>query len=614
MLNPNKIIFYDIETDSQWAPYAKLRIIGFQVGLNGKPTILDLNSPRDCEFFKAVLADPEWIKVHFNGVNFDEIVLRRYGFWTNPENRHDVFLMAKTVDPALPAYGLKFLNCYFFADWHEPERLLRGWCTINQKHSHEAPIELQEEYCKYDVTQTVRLFKYYWKKIVQEPHWTAYNTVELPLGEPLHEIMLDGGDYVNVKQIKAKIDELTHVNAKLEDTALILSGGRITNPNSTKQIAEWINDFEKTLDISEKGNLICRKEDLLSLLDLDNPDNDTSRLARLCFEIRGNIKQIGYLRAFRRAALYELARLQNRRIYRKQGCIKIPKSYSLSTARTRRFTSSSRYGINFQNQDKFSKQIELNPPGWVTFSIDLTQIENVVHIFESNDTARRRAYEADPNYNEYVWIGNVVLGTKMTKEEMDAIQSPVNNKWSVYKQFKTTKLAMNFGMGPQLFAEKNGLSHAEAKRLFETIHRACPAIRSLQRRVEKDISKTGFVADPFGHIYSGHEAYKVVAYLIQGCGTGSIPKVMARGIYDELHKLPKGSAYLCGLTHDEIIFRIRLDQGLDIINTVKACLYICTGRFSHLFDNIPLRAKLYISTTNLAELKEIQPDEIKSRI
>jgi 3'-5' exonuclease len=609
-LELDKIIFYDIETDFQWAPYAQLRIIGYQIGLDSKPEILDLNNPVECQVFKDILANPEWTKVHFNGINFDEIVLNRYGFWTNPENRHDVYLMAKTCHPALPAYGLKFLNCYFFSDWHESERLLRGWCALNNCYPNEAPIELQHNYCKYDVAQTARLFKMYWP-IVHEPnHWMAYTGVELPFGEVLHEMMLEGGDYVNIEQIEQKIGELTLVNIALEEEARTITNGKVTNPNSTKQVAEWLKHFEQVeLETSLKGNLICRKDDLLTLLDLDDPTNDTSRIARICFEIRSNNKQLGYLRAFHRAAKYELESEDNRRIYSERKCIKIPKSYSLSGARTRRFTSSSRFGINFQNEDKATKSIELIPPGWLGCFIDETQIENVFHIYASKDLARRKAYEGDTNYNEYVWLANQILDTNYTREELDKIPSSVNPSWSVYKQYKTCKLAMNFGMGVSRFAATNGLSPWNAKKIFEDIHEACPAIRLLQRWVEGELITHKFIQDPFGHIYSGpvSQAYKVLAYFIQGCGTGSIPKVMARAIYDRLHKELPGSAVMCGTTHDEIAFRIRVADNapIRILDTIKGCLHDCEGRFSYLFDNIPLRAKLSLSVTNAAKAEEL---------
>jgi hypothetical protein len=224
---------------------------------------------------------------------------------------------------------------------------------------------------------------------------------------------------------------------------------------------------------------------------------------------------------------------------------------------------------------------------------------------------RRAAYEADEDYNEYVWLGNVVTGNNYDKERMDAIISSVNPSWSLYKQFKTCKLAMNFGMGVQLFAVKNGLTLLDAKRLFNKIHDACPAIRRLQKKVEYAIRNNGYVQDPFGHIYAGNsnEAYKIVAYLIQGCGTGSIPKAMARSVFETIHThLATGSGVMTGIIHDEITFRIRVyDNPLEsVIKTLEKCLYNCEEQFSPLFDNIPLRAKLYLSVTNAAEAKEIK--------
>src|SRR5215467_13486021 len=113
-INEDKVIIYDIETDHQHAAYAELQMVGYQVGFDSVSKILDFSDNSQTALFKKMLASPEWTKVHFNGINFDEIVLKRYGYWTNPINRHDVYLMVKTVSPMLPAYGLKFLNWYYY--------------------------------------------------------------------------------------------------------------------------------------------------------------------------------------------------------------------------------------------------------------------------------------------------------------------------------------------------------------------------------------------------------------------------------------------------------------------------------------------------------------------
>jgi hypothetical protein len=321
---------------------------------------------------------------------------------------------------------------------------------------------------------------------------------------------------------------------------------------------------------------------------------------------------LGYLNAYRRALLYELRTLEGRRNYRKYGYGKIPKSYHLSGARTRRILSSSRYGINFQNQNHWSKAIQLVPAGWLGVWIDSTQIENVVHMWASHDHERIRAYTADPDWSEYVWLCNQILGGNRTREELDRINSTANPAWSIYKQYKTCKLALNFGMGIQKFSRTNRIDIKRAKEIFDAIHRACPAIRKLQKMIAQDLTEKGYIQDPFGHVYTGDpdQAYKVVAYYVQGCGTGSVPKVMARAIWDELQGLNQAGyekrAVMTTLTHDEIGFRIHLGiSTADIIQMLWRCLDCMEGRFSKFFDGIPLRAKLSLSITTAADAKTI---------
>jgi hypothetical protein len=56
---------------------------------------------------------------------------------------------------------------------------------------------------------------------------------------------------------------------------------------------------------------------------------------------------------------------------------------------------------------------------------------------------------------------------------------------------------------------------------------------------------------------------------------------------------------LCGTTHDEIQGRISLLLEPDqIIATLQQMMEAMTSKFSPYFDNIPLRAKLYLSRTN----------------
>jgi len=608
----DKIIFFDIETDSQFAPYANLKMIGYQLGLDGQPQILNHEDSEELATFRERLASPEWTKVHYNGINYDEIVLYLHGFPTNPVNRHDVFLMAKTVCPAVPAYGLKFLNWWYYGDPHDPERRLHAWCKHHEEPMYAAPWELLSEYCMHDVRQTVRLYKML-EPLVRSPlHWRAYSELELRMAEPLHEIILEGQECLNLKVLRQEKNRLRDKIREYNREAKRLTAGKVQNLASRPQVAEHLTDVEGfELKISDKLNLILRKDDLLTMLDLDNPTNDQSRLARLTYECRDAIKQLGYIDAYRRALLWEVRTPERRRAYREQGYGFIPKSYSLSGAKTRRILSSSRWGINFQNQNHSSKAVQIVPAGWLGVWIDSTQIENVVHMWKSKDYERIRSYSQDPDWSEYVWLCNRILGGERSREELDKIVSPANPSWSIYKQFKTCKLALNFGMGVAKFSTTNRIDRDRSKEIFEAIHRACPAIKKLQRMIAAEIGKHGYVQDPFGHVYTGdpEDAYKIVAYFVQGCGTGSVPKAMCRAIWETLQPLNQDGykgALMTTLTHDEIGFRIWL--GIDtcqILSILWDCLDCMEQRFSPYFDGIPLRAKLSVSITNAAEAKVI---------
>lgn len=706
----NQIVFYDIETDSVYAPYAKLKMIGYQLGLESEPTLVEPGDEEHKQYFRNLLLDKNIIKVSYNGINYDDIVLWRYDFFVEPRNRFDMYLALKTVAPTLPSFGLSFANWYYFADWHEPERQLHNWCNKKNKEMFEAPKDILGKYCKHDVTQTANIFRTIWEVVQRPLHWNAYRKLELAMAEPLHEMILLGGEWLDPDDIAKQIVDLFAERERYSKIASEKYG--IANLGSGQEVTTLLHDeYGVEFDISEAGHFIGRKADWLHLmepeknkvsnevrnidkhvsltshrpqrgymgtggvsgmaLDAYDPDNvDVSKdpekhekqVAKLKYEYQRITKVIGYLRSYLNAARYELERksigrngvnsqgkngkvcisdstigFQERRNrptirYSKSAegdhkikLVRIPKSYSLSGARTRRFLSGSRFGINFQNQNKRSKVVQLVPPGWLGCWIDSTQIENVVHIWASADDRRRADYEANVVWNEYVWLCNEIQGGNRSREELDKIDSPVNPDWSVYKQFKTCKLALNFGMGIPLFAKTTGITQKNAGKLFDQIHKACPAIKRLQNLVREQIVEDGFIQDPFGHIYSGRskEAYKVVSYLVQGCGTGSVPKAMTIANYETLHSLdsvaplyrhfvkhPFRSIYsygvLTGTTHDECAFRISLDLPTnEIVRLIRECLYNMEEKFSDKFNGIPLRAKLSVSITNAAEAVEL---------
>lgn len=597
-LKESEIFFYDIETTNQFAPYCDLRLIVAQDGLDGEPYVVrGARMERD---LRRKLADPTILKFGWNSKSFDDIVLYRHGFPVCENNSHDLMLAAKAVAPHLASYSLKFVAWHYFADPHFPEMELERYALHHNvdKWSVEGP--LMDNYAMHDIVQTRMMFQLFWDIVVRARHWPSY-LLDLSQGEPVREMELEGGIYLNAQDLSTRIAALQSAKLYWGQRAFQFSGGRVENPNSPKQLGLWLDSQEFDLELSANGDFSVPKSLLLDLLDLDNPANDQDTVARCAYETREVNASLKYYENYQEA-------LHHCKDHEKRGWI--PVQFSISNARTRRYTSNSLYKLNFQNPNKEAKKVQLVPPGFLGVWIDSTQVENVVHIYESEDYARRRAYEADTDWNEYVWLCNRILGGTRTKKELDSIPSPQIPQWSIYKQFKTVKLALNFGMGVAKFCKSCGVDDRTGKHMFGLVHDACPAIHKLQKRIAEDIALHGYVTDAFGHIYTGsvRAAYKVVAYLIQGCGTGSLPKAQIRANYDTLRrwdtkKFHSGS--MCGTCHDENSLRLDLRLGPDkIFSILQELMVNMTDRFSPKFDNIPLRAKLFLSRTTCYEAKE----------
>ncbi len=608
------IFFYDIETDNQFAPYAKLKLVVAQIGLTGTPYVV--RTVEQFEDLRQRLGNPRILKFGWNNKSFDDIVLYRHGFPVCETNSHDLMLAAKTVAPMLPSYSLKFVNWHYFADPHFPEMELERYALHNNLDKWTITGPMMEAYALHDIVQTENMFLLWWDHVIKDLHWDAY-CLDISQGEPVREMELEGGLYLDPADLTEKVAGLQNEKLYWEQQAYQLSNGRVSNPNSAKQIGLYLDERGFDLELSDNGNFSVPKSVLIDLLDLDNPDNDRDSVARCTYEVRKVNSSLKYYENY-------LSALHHCKDHLERGWI--PIQVSISNARTRRYTSNSLYKLNFQNPDKEAKKVQLVPPGYLGVWIDSTQVENVVHIYESADIARRIAYEADPDWNEYVWLCNRILGGNRGKKELDSIPSPQMPNWSIYKQFKTVKLALNFGMGVAKFCSTTGVDQRTGKHMFGLVHDACPAIHKLQNRISSDLKKYGYVSDAFGHIYSGslRSAYKVVAYLIQGCGTGSLPKAQIRANYDTLRRYdgyvhgrlsnPANlSGVMCGTCHDENSLRLRLDLGTtDIIACLQELMYNMTERFSPKFGNIPLRAKLYLSRTTCHEAEEVDINDLEA--
>lgn len=631
-VNMTKRLFYDLESDSEHPQYCNMSLFGIlEESWSDDTTLIEIptetvytwQAPFTDEKLRQIeyiLCEPGVQRVGFNNLNYDDIVLANYGITVPEEGTEDAMLAIKTCLPGLPSHGLKFLSWYLLGDphWEEFAMLQKNEGKFDWKDL-EVSEELKAYHCK-DLYQHRAIWDYIKDKVQEPLHLSAYK-LDMGMKFPLQEMTFEGGTYVDIPKCIETLEKLEVKKAVIEHTVKKVTNGEIKNINSTKQVGKYLDAVENwQLNLTGTGEFQVKKKDLAEITGMEEKDmrlwtpdmpvpENFSTVALLAWQMKDNETLRKYVKNYHTAAIGT----------DRDGWI--PNAYGISRAATRRTLSKSYYKINFQNSTEAIDEFKLVPPGYLGWFIDSTQVENVVHIYESSDIARRKAYETDENWNEYVWLCNRIHNKEETKEYWDSIKSRQVGHWTIYKLYKTIKLALNFGMGVRKFCKTIGIDEKIGRKLFDDIHRACPAIRFLQDKVEQALDNTGFVQDSFGHIYTGpsEEAYKVVAYLIQGCGTGSLPKAQLRANYDSLHRwsdeLGCAVGPLCTTTHDENSGILRLDLGREVLDCIlQELMENMTSKFSPKFDDIPLRAKLYLSVTNTADKKKYETKNYKQEI
>jgi hypothetical protein len=615
-----RTLYYDIETDSEHPQYANMSLMGILVE---DPKGFDDNviyaweapfSAESIEEIKSLLCKQGIRRVGFNNLNYDDLVLANHGITVPSKGTEDAMLAIKTCHPELPAFALKFLCWYLLGDacWDE--------FTLEQS-GHKFDGEVSENlrlYHREDLERHKKIWKWIEKKVAEPLHTEAYR-LDMGMKYPLQEMTFEGGVLVDTKKAAQTLEMLEAKKKVIQARVAEVSNGKVTNANSNRQIGTYLADVEDfALNLTGTGEFQVKKKDLAEITGMENekmrewkpgeilPPN-FSEVALLGWQMKDNETIRKYVKNYLTAAT-ETAM---------DGWI--PAAYGISRAVTRRTLSKSFYKINFQNSNEAIDSFKLIPDGYLGWFIDSTQVENVVHIYESGDIARRQAYEEDEEWNEYVWLCCRIRGEEGDKAKWDSIKSKQVPHWSIYKLYKTVKLALNFGMGIKKFCATLGLDYKIGQAIFNDIHRACQAIRQLQDKVEANLNSIGYVQDSFGHIYRGEEPYKVVAYLIQGCGTGSLPKAQIKANFDTLHtwsaNVGQSVGPLCSTTHDENSGLLRLNLGETKIHKILSELMVnMTSRYSHKFDGIPLRAKLYLSTTTVADKKNHEQINWKTQI
>jgi len=233
-------------------------------------------------------------------------------------------------------------------------------------------------------------------------------------------------------------------------------------------------------------------------------------------------------------------------------------SFNSTTAETGRFSSSD---PNLQNMPRIlgPRECIVARRGRRNFHFDYEQVEMkfFVHFAKDEDMAAAIAEDIHLHVAARIYKCSI---PEVTKERR--------------KRTKGVNFGIIYGSGPETQAEtltKKGLktSVREAIVLVANYHREFPSVRELTNKLKSQLIRYGYVENPFGRRYfiKPDDAYKSLNYMCQGTSADQMKKAMV-DIWQWLRDEGLKSRVIMTI-HDEIVLEIPRSEEAYVIPKVK---------------------------------------------
>lgn len=184
------------------------------------------------------------VKFIWHNGKFDTRVLNRVLGMTVPVD-HDTMLMHHVLFQAAGLHALKAL-CKLYLGADEWEGDLKKW-TVKGAHYENIPYDILAKYNGLDVYWTYKLYLYLEALLEAEPDKQRAYLLELEASAFLLKVE-QRGIPVDVEAIR-NLKDSTAVNMELHQRLMSdITGNEKFNPNSPKQIKEWLASAGKTVD------------------------------------------------------------------------------------------------------------------------------------------------------------------------------------------------------------------------------------------------------------------------------------------------------------------------------------------------------------------------------
>ena len=496
---------------------------------------------------------------------------------------HDTMLLSYVNNEYEGSLSLEYLSKkYLDEKYHKSGDEIKKWVAKEKRQRRkqevfvepnysDVPEEIMLPYLENDLDSTMLLFWLYEKK-VEEEHAAIYEMERKLIPAVAH--MENTGVVLDIPYLEAAKRNTKKKLDVLEKELYTLAGKQF-NPNAPVQVANVLIHLGIELtEYTDKGNPKTGKEVLETL---NHPFTDAILKFKAMKKIFGT-----YLVPLQEMALSNVLYCNFWQFGQDQGI------------KTSRFSASN---PNLQNvpirESGIVRRAFIPRPGYVLLFVDYAQIEARIFAHYADDEIMKAAFKKNIDIYETdmvrIW----------SKEEVKKWKETDKAKFKYQRYIaKTIRLAIQYGMGIQLLANKTGYTYAQAKKFKRDYLKTFPTVKNLMDKTKTELLRNGFVNDIFGRHYHVPRDlnYKSVNALIQGTAASVLKRGMI-SVYEDV--ILKEDVNLLMTIHDELIFEVKPDELLKHARTIKDCME------DYKTFTVPMLVDLDYSKKSWADKKEL---------
>ena len=501
------------------------------------------------ETLKPVLEDPAILKVGQN-FKYDLAVLSRYGINVAPYD--DTMLQSFCLHAGMHGHGMDELSERYFG--HTPIAFKDVCGTGKKQISFDlVPLDKATPYAAEDADITLRLWRLFRPKLLQQQVNTIYQRIERPLPAVISKMELAG--------IKVDRDALSRMSSDFAqrmaayEAEAYEQAGREFNMGSPKQLGEILFD-EMGLPGGKKTKTGAWSTDASKLEELAAVGHDLPQTII-------NWRTLSKLKSTYADALQTAINKDTGRVHT---------SFSLAAAQTGRLSSSDPNLQNIPIRTEEGRKIRsafVTEPGNVLVSADYSQIELRLLAHIADITALKNAFKEGLDIH-------AMTASEMFNEPIEGMDPMTRRK------AKAINFGIIYGISAYGLSNQLGIPQGEARDYIQEYFKKFPGIRAYMDNTKAFAQDHKYVETIYGRkcwvqgITAKNPAQRQFAERqainapIQGSAADIIKRAMIQ-MPDALTKAGlKGRMLL--QVHDELIFECPEAEAETLIATVKSTM------------------------------------------